>query len=83
MPKGSITKYESKNFKQPFYIIGYVIEQCIEIWWYFLNLGWNSGYWKSPKKNLNLTLWIFYHIFLGMWIKHKKGYAQPSPRLDL
>ncbi len=32
IPKGSITKYESRNFKKPFYILGYVIEQCIEIW---------------------------------------------------
>jgi hypothetical protein len=33
-------KYESNFFlKATFYIFGYVLEPCMEIWWIFLNFG--------------------------------------------
>jgi hypothetical protein len=33
-------KYESKIFKTLFYVFGYLLEQCMKIWWFFLNFGW-------------------------------------------
>jgi hypothetical protein len=32
-------KYESKNLKETFYIFGYLLEPCMEIWRIFLNFG--------------------------------------------
>jgi hypothetical protein len=61
------------SFKISFYIFGFVLDSCIEIWWFFLKFGGILAD-KNLKKHLILALLIF-NIPFWLYIASKEKSA--------
>ncbi len=64
-----------------FYMVGSLLEPCIEIWWFFLNLFQILAI-ENLKKLLILALLIFSFTFC-QYIASKKGLTHTPPYLGL
>jgi hypothetical protein len=53
--------------KTSYFIFGYILEWCIEIWQVFLKIWLIYGYWKSQKA-LNFSSFNFKFQFLAIYI---------------
>jgi hypothetical protein len=67
-------KYESKILKTSFYVFGYLLEQCMKIWWFFLKFGWILVI-ENLKKHIILALLIFNTTFWLYMTNQKKKVA--------